>query len=603
MHGFCGILGLEADKIDKRAFAKSINLADTMHVDLFSDESFFSVVSFLDSSPLKGQRIYKTNDLIFLFTGDLIGYKEIPWEDVERNFLNSNFEWFLTLRGLFAFAIFNKKSKQMSLISDHRAQLPVYYGYLDNNFVFSTDLSTFTTLKTVPEFNIKWLYEYMFFNSPIDSTTFLKGVNRLRPISILNFNLESKIIKESKYGEYFKKAKYILTGKEALDINIKAFKERIPKYYSEEKITLTAISGGFDSRTLLALAPEKARVKTYTYGVKGSGDLNVVSTFINKLNIDHKEIFFDEKFKKSLPSLIYDTVRLSGGTQPILRSTLLYVYRNLYKDNNSIPIVIGGINGDFYRGWDFPTDPSILSSGMNQFFKTGKINIDKAIDIKMFKNDSDDFKKYINNVVNGIEDRFGNPKKPESRMSFNIYETAPKYFGGEIAIASNFFTPRQPFWDIDLVDLTFKTECSYLGFFKRLKEKKDTTYKQYVLQTKVIANNPVFKKTYINGMPLSLFTIDNKFLFQVGRLFIRGFAYLRGYREPENDLEEWGDWFQNNLKDEFDRLLNDKSLILEYINNDLVHFAKEKNDIHLLNKFATTEIILNLIKRKWDLFQ
>ena len=135
MHGFCGILGLESDLKDKDAFVKSINLANTMQIDSVSENDFFSAVSYLNKAPLKGQRIYKTNDLIYIFAGDLIGVEEIPWKEIETNFLNSNFKWFSTLRGLFAFAIINKKLKQVSLISDQRAQLPVYYTIIDHNFI------------------------------------------------------------------------------------------------------------------------------------------------------------------------------------------------------------------------------------------------------------------------------------------------------------------------------------------------------------------------------------------------------------------------------------------------------------------------------------
>lgn len=602
MHGFCGILGLESNLIDKRAFIKSINLADTMHIDSVSEDNFFSAVSFLNKAPLKGQRIYKTRDLIFLFAGDLIGFEEIPWKEIETNFLNSNFEWFSTLRGLFAFVIFNRKLKQITLIGDHRAQLPVYYGILDNNFVFSTDLSTFTTLKTVPEFNIEWLYEYMFFNFPIDRTTFLKDVNRLRPMTVLTFGLASKTIKELKYGEYFKKAKNILTGKEALNKCIKAFKERIPKYYCKDKDNLVAISGGFDSRTLLALAPEKAKIETYTYGVEGSTDLETVSTFINKIDIDHKEVLFDEEFKKSLPNLIYDTVRLSGGIQPILRSTLLYVYKNLYKDNINIPIVMGGIAGDLYRGWNKnSSNTSVVSEGIQHFFRTGKVLINKNIYNKIFNEKSKYFEKHINKSFDKIKELYGAPLNPKLQIDYSNYEIFSNYFGGEMAIASNYFTFRQPFWDIDLIDLAYKTELSHLGFSKRQDEKKDISYKQYVLQAKLMASNPKIKKTYIRGVPITLFANDNKNIFRISRLFVRGLAFLKGYRKPTNDLEEWEDWFKYSLKEEFDSLLNDNSLILKYIDKDYIKLAKKSNDIHLLSKFATTEIILNLIKNKWDI--
>jgi len=121
------------------------------------------------------------------------------------------------------------------------------------------------------------------------------------------------------------------------------------------------------------------------------------------------------------------------------------------------------------------------------------------------------------------------------------------------------------------------------------------------LQTRVIVSNPKFKKTNIRGLPIILFTYGNISLLKISRIIIRGIAFLKGYRAPENDLEEWEDWFGNVLYSEFDKLLNDKSLILEYVNKDILDLAKKTNDIHLLSKLTTTEIILNLIKNRWDI--
>ena len=75
-----------------------------------------------------------------------------------------------------------------------------------------------------------------------------------------------------------------------------------------------AITGGFDSRTLLSLAPKNANVEGYTYGTPGSNDLHVVSKFKNKINLKHKEIFFDSGFEALLPDLIHDTCKIIRGS-------------------------------------------------------------------------------------------------------------------------------------------------------------------------------------------------------------------------------------------------------------------------------------------------
>lgn len=600
MHGFCGILGLEIDQISKKEFIKSINLAGTMQIDSVSEDNFYSSVSFLGSSPLKGQRIYKTKDFIFLIAGDLIGLAEVPWEEIEINFLKSNYDWFSALRGVFAFVIFNKKLNKISLFSDHRAQIPVYYGCFDNNFIFSTDLSTFTSLKSVPKFNIGWLYEYLFFYYPVDRTTFFENVNRLRPVSKLDFDLKTKLIKESRYGESFKKSDKILKGKSVLGKFISLFKDRVPNYYYKKGKNLVAISAGFDSRNILSLAPNNYDVQTYTYGVKGCPDLNGVSVLMKRLKMEHKEILFDSNFEKLLPTLIYDVVSLSGGIQPILRATVLYVYKNLYHDKQKISVILGGISGDFYRGILYNPKNTFISPGLNHFFNNEDVSQDIDAYKEAFSSTYEGYKKHIYDTLLKFKKLYGNPIDAETKMNFVAYEAAPKSFGGEVAIASNYFTFRQPFWDIDLMKMAYKTEYSFIGLLKRFKEKKDITYKQYELQAKIIASNPNFKRTYIRGLPIILYTYGNKLLFKTSRVFIRGLAYLKGYRKPKNNLEEWEKWFETKLKKEFDDLLNDDSILLNYIDKNFMFTVKNSGDIHLLGKLATTEIILRLIKSRWN---
>lgn len=602
MNGFCGLIGPTKNSIKDFEFVKSINLAETMQTSSLSDENFFLAVSTLDSTPLKGERIFKSGDFIYLFAGDLIDQYEIPWIEIEENFVKSNFGWISNLRGIFAFVIFNKKHKTIHLISDHMGQFPVYYSIIDDSLVFSSSIPTFTLLDSKPEFNLEWLYEYLFLNLPINDTTFLKNVKRLGPSSVLEFNQTKKNTTISNYGKLLNNSDQFLTGKKALDKGIKMFKEIVPKYYCHERKNLVALSGGFDSRTLLTLAPKKSFVECYTYGIKNSGDLNVVSQLNDKLKLNHREILFDERFEKKLPSLIYDTVRLSGGTQPIIRSTLIYVYKSISKNNDDkkTPIVIGGINGDIFRGANGEPGTAV-TVGLDHFFRTGEVEIDNNFYKKIFNNLFDDFEDHIHKTFKKIKEIHGHPFDPSTFMSYCIYEINPKYFGGEMAIASNYLTMRLPYMDLDLLKYAYNTEFSNLSLSPYLYNKKANSLKKYKLQSAVIFANPEFKKTYINGMPISLFARNNKLLFQISRLFIRGFAYLRFGKNKEAPLEGWENWFKNILNKEMDKLLNDNSIILKYIKKEAITDAKKTDDIQLLNKLATTEIILNLIKNKWNI--
>lgn len=601
MNGFCGILSSDNISINEFSFIKSIDLAGTLKTQSVSKENYFAAVSYLESTPLKGSRIHKSFDFICLFTGDLIDYDLIPWDEVITNVSNSNFKWFSTLRGNFAFSIFNRKLKQVYLISDHHAQIPVYYGRIGKSIIFSTSIATFTILDSKPDFNIEWLYEYFYFNFPIDTTTCLQNVSSVRSRSIVKFDLKSGALAVMRYAEHPKSDNNILTGKEAYDHCIKTFQRTIPKYYCHENLNLIAISAGFDSRTLLSLAPKKSNLLAYTYGSPHSEDVNIASKLTNDLKLKHKEVLFDNDFKKSLPDLIYDTVRLSGGVQSIIRSTLLYVYRTLFKiSENESPIVIGGIGGDLFRGGTYGVN-SMISPGVHNYFKTGKILMDKDYYKNIFNTQYSNFENHIEKTFSKIKNLYGDPLNPETHMSYDIFEIDPKYFGGELAIASNYFTLRLPYLDHEIIDLAYKSEVGYLGLSPYTKKEKDISFKKYVFQTKVMSSNLAFKKTFIRGMPVSLYAKGDKLLFQICKLFIRGFAHIRRDLVSRQGLEDWDIWMKNILRKEFDKILNERSLILNYFDLNFINMAKKSNNTQLMSKLVTTEILLNLIKNRWNI--
>ncbi len=603
MLNFCGIFSSNEDSYDEVLFEKSLNLVGTNITESVRIEEFFASVSFPGESSDEGSNLYEDQDMIILLGGDVIGFKNLPWEDIANNFQKENYSWFSSLRGLFSIAIYDKGNSSITLISDQNSQFPLYYGYLDGCFVFSTNLSTFTTLKVNSEFNREWLYEFLFFNFPIDRTTFLKNVHKIRPVTILTFQIDSKKIKEISYADLHIKPEKVLVGKMALDKCVEIFRNRVADYYSVSQPNIVAISGGFDSRTILSLAPEQSKIELYTYGTRNSHDLRSVSKFVRKLGHNHSEIYFDDDFLVKLPNLIYETVRLSGGTQPILRSTLIYVYSKLYEIYNAPLVLLGGINGDFYRGWDFyNTNYSILSAPLKEFFRTGKVMLDENLFKKILSKRYSEFIEYIRKSLNKIQNLYGDPRSPEAKMSYITYQANPRYFGGEIAIAGNYFKIRQPFLDYDLVRLAFETEFSELGQRERFINGKDQSFIKFRMLSKLIKSNSKLKSTYINGMPIALYALGNKPLFKVSRPFIRGFDYIfNGYRAPKEDLENWEYWFGTTLKNEFDKYLNESSLILNYIDKEFMFSVKESGEMQLLNKLVTTEILLNLIRNGWDL--
>lgn len=232
MRGFCGLFQTHAGAVDRAALMASMNPARTLEVRSVALAGCQAAVAELPGAPMSGPYCYKSDDLLILFAGDLIGYDAVPWERVARGIAGDT-AWFATLRGEFAFMVFDRARGTVSLVSDRRAQVPVYYARLGSGFAFSTDISTFTVLGKAPTLNADWLYEYLFFNIPVDTTTPLRDVQRLRPASVLRFEAATNAVTVRPYAHAFRQRGELAVGREALKRCVATFEQVVPRYFGD----------------------------------------------------------------------------------------------------------------------------------------------------------------------------------------------------------------------------------------------------------------------------------------------------------------------------------------------------------------------------------
>ncbi|MCK4236477.1 MAG: hypothetical protein KAX38_05115, partial [Candidatus Krumholzibacteria bacterium] len=454
-----GVLGRGYEKIDISSITSAIDplsIADPETLSL--DEGIF-VVSSLKNTPLRGPRHYEDSLYAACFSGDLIDAQTVPWGDVTCIIREGNYKKFSEYNGFFAFALFDKEKKDFYIVSDNFSLHPLYY-YIKNEYVvFSTSISTFCRLKDPPVININWLYEYLYFSHPMSEATILKSVYRMPPASILKYELKNSEISLIEYGKRFQRAEKPLKGKDALEKALSVFEERVPKYFGCSDKFAHALTGGYDTRTVLSFVPEEMRDRmiTYTYGLIGSDDLIEALMIAKAANLPHMEICFEDEFLNQLPDLIYETTYISDGLENINRSYLPYVYRILTDNGQRFPIIISGIAADaIFRG--HAPSPHYISYDMKQVFTKGEKFIDKEFFGQVFGDGFDDFSQYIDRVLDGMQDRYGEFGSLRTFFSFMLAKLLPRHFDGEASVAGNFGAFRIPFLDQDLIQLSCDIE-------------------------------------------------------------------------------------------------------------------------------------------------
>ncbi len=151
-------------------------------------------LSIIDLSPSGHQPMFNEDEsLVLVFNGEIYNYLELRQELIEKknhSFIsNTDSEVILhlyeeeghgllnRLRGMFAFALYDKAKDEIFLARDHYGIKPLYYALLDGIFfLFSSELKAISEYEDLPrDIDVNAVNDYMtFLWTPFPRTMFKK---------------------------------------------------------------------------------------------------------------------------------------------------------------------------------------------------------------------------------------------------------------------------------------------------------------------------------------------------------------------------------------------------------------------------------------------
>lgn len=260
------------------------------------------------------------DDYIIIYNGELYNTEELKTDLINRGFkFNTVCDTEVLLKGyvcykekilqkiegIYAFCIYNKRSKEVFLARDRFGIKPLYYCKKNNNFIFSSMIKPILESKIVkPVLTKKELAEILAFgpSKKVGSGIF-KDIFELRPAHYLKYkNGKIKIkrywnIKSKKCNDSFDTAKNKV--KELLTNSIK-------RQMISNKPIATLLSGGLDSSIITAIVSKNLdrQLTTYSIGYEDNNKYFEKNTFT--VSID--EQFIDIMSKTFNTNHIYKTI-------------------------------------------------------------------------------------------------------------------------------------------------------------------------------------------------------------------------------------------------------------------------------------------------------
>ena len=252
------------------------------------------------------------------------------------------------LEGMWSFAYFNKKSKQLVISRDRLGEKPLYYFIKKGNFYFSNSmLSLKKIVNTKFNFNFKKINNLLSFSDKtygLDNSTVFSKVNQVTPgcyvILKANYN---KTIKEVKFWRIRVNQKKINYKTACVNVK-KIINNVIKKNVRSDVKNSVLISGGLDSNTIVSKANKISKIAGYSLISTNSKYDEKDKIEISKKFNNFKVKYISSKKNQSL-KILKDII--FGSLNILFTPTslgLALLCNQIKKDNRRV--VLTGIGGD-----------------------------------------------------------------------------------------------------------------------------------------------------------------------------------------------------------------------------------------------------------------
>lgn len=203
------------------------------------------------------------------------------------------------LRGMFAFAVWDKKKNRIFAARDHLGIKPLYFFENNNSFFFSSEIKAFRYLNEIPfTLDKQAVYHYLTIGSIPPPLTIIKGVRSLLPGHFLTRDKTTAV--EKYWQTDFPDAPKKMTLAEGA-VSLRTLLEDSVRSHMVSDVPVGAfLSGGLDSTIIVALmskfSSQPVRTFTVGYDVKGEFDeTGYARLTADRYSTDHSEYIITEK--------------------------------------------------------------------------------------------------------------------------------------------------------------------------------------------------------------------------------------------------------------------------------------------------------------------
>lgn len=215
------------------------------------------------------------------------------------------------LRGMFAFAIWDKRKQELFIARDRLGVKPLYYVHTDDgSLYFGSEIKTLLEACAVkPEVNYAVLSDYLANHAPSGEETLFLGVKRLLPGHVLTWRDGAVLIR--RYWDVdFSKDEVVRDDETYIKQWSELFRESVRLRLMADVPLGMFLSGGIDSSAIAAVMSGMVSepIKTFSVAFKEreANELEYARLVADAFKTNHHEIIVSpEQFFAALPRLVW----------------------------------------------------------------------------------------------------------------------------------------------------------------------------------------------------------------------------------------------------------------------------------------------------------
>jgi asparagine synthase (glutamine-hydrolysing) len=253
------------------------------------------------------------------------------------------------LRGMFAFALWDRPRRKLVIARDHLGQKPLYYAERGDRLYFASEIKAILAVE--PRFRVvdaEALDEYMAIRVIADPRSMFAGVRKLPPAHLLEY--DEKGLRTRRYWSLAYEPKLALSEPEALEALDAQVRDSVRLHLVSDVPVGAFLSGGVDSGIVVgqmrALRDDPFRTFSLGTPYREFDETPAARAVSARYSTEHVDGTVDGDVIEDLPTCVY---HLDEPSDPL--SVCLYRLAALARRH--VKVALGGDGGDeLFGGYD-----------------------------------------------------------------------------------------------------------------------------------------------------------------------------------------------------------------------------------------------------------